>query len=82
MGQELRSGPSWAVLAQGLMKLQPRFQPGCRHLKACLRLGYLLPEHPTQMSGRLVLIFAGGEVRDGAGPLFFSPRRPLRRLLE
>lgn len=70
MGQELRCGPSWAVLAQGLMGLQPRCQPGCRHRKACLRLGDLLPEQLTQTSSRLVPIFAGGGVEDGAGPLF------------
>lgn len=72
MGQELRSGPSWAVLAQGLMWLQPRFSARLQTSEGLLKAGGLISRASYSNVWQAGAGFAGVGVGDGAGPLFLT----------
>lgn len=75
MSQELRSGPSWAVLAQGLTRLQLRFQPGLQTSEALLGAGASASKAAHPHVCRLMLLVG---VRDGEQ----KARRPQFLLME
>lgn len=69
--QELRSGPSWTVLAEGLMMLQPRSHLG-------LQTSEELSEargSASHSQGWQLLVVGGQEVRPPFHPLEASPTR-------